>query len=521
MSLELMKEAVRLNRPIGEDSTQTIVENDIIVPDIKPDIAHILLLDGDAWISGAETAAGKVLINGTVRYKILYVSDDPDQPVKSITTSTGFQYPMDIPETRQGMQCSVKCDIEHMEYEILNSRKVNVKAIVSLFAKVSEQQEQYVTRDFDGSDGIQVQKSPITINSYIGDGKEECPVREIVDIPAGKPAILEILRNDVKISGREYKAGDDKIIVKGELNVSTLYIGDDESRSLQFMEHEIPFVQLIDMPGADESCSCDVDITLGEVSFEADEDSDGELRKLKCEADLGIYAQSYGRKDIEIVDDAYNPNSRVSIEKEQLVFEELVYEDESQITLKENIELEQDAPDISELFNIVGKLTLSSSEITDDRITVEGAAICNVLYLADNGEKPVYCVEQEIPFRQVLDAKGIRAGMSLDVEMDIDHYSYSILNSRDVEVRLLIGLKSRVGKQLTVPVIVRATEQPPDDKRFERQSSVTIYFTQPEDTLWKIAKRYYTTVSELVSSNGIDENEALVPGSQIIIMKKA
>jgi hypothetical protein len=520
MSLELLKEAVRLNRPIGEDSTQTIVENDIIVPDVKPDIARILLLDGDAWISGAETAAGKVLINGMVRYKILYASDDPDQPVKSITTSTGFQYPMDIPETRQGMQCDVRCDIEHMEYEILNSRKVNVKAIVSLSARVSEQLEQYVTKDFDGSEGIQVLRNTININSYIGDSKAECPVREIVDIPAGKPAILEILRSDVKISGRECKAGDDKIIVRGGLNVSTLYIGDDENRSLQFMEHEIPFAQLLDMPGADENCSCDVDIALGEMAFDADEDGDGELRKLKCEADLGIYAQCFGRKDIEIVDDAYNPNSRISIEKEELVLEELVSENESQLTLKENIELDEGDPDISEVFNIIGKLTLSSSEITDDRIAVEGTAVCSVLYLSDSGEKPVCCVEREIPFRQVLDAKGIRAGMSLDVEMDIDHYSYSILNSRNVEVRLLIGLKTRTGKQFAVPVIVKATEQPPDEKRSEQQSSVTIYFTQPQDTLWKIAKRYSTTVAEIAASNAIDENEALMPGSQIIILKK-
>lgn len=520
MSLELLKEAVRLNRPIGEDSTQTIVENDIIVPDIKPDIAHILLLDGDAWISGAEAAAGKVLINGMVRYKILYVSDDPDQPVKSITTSTGFQYPMDIPETRQGMQCSVKCDIEHMEYEVLNSRKVNVKAIVSLAARVSEQLEQYVTKDFEGSEGIQVLRNTININSYIGDSKAECPVREIVDIPAGKPPVLEILRTDVKISGKEYRAGDDKIIVQGALNISTLYVGDDENRSLQFMEHEIPFAQLLDMPGADERCSCDVDIALGEISFEPDEDGDGELRKLKCEADIGIYAQCYGRKDIEIVDDAYNPNSRISIEKEQLVLEEIVSENESQLTLKENIELDEGAPDISEVYNIIGKLSLSSSEITDDRIAVEGVAVCNVLYLADSGEKPVYCVEREIPFRQVLDAKGIRAGMSLDVDMDIDHYSYSILNSRDVEVRLLLGLKTRVGKQISVPVIVQAIEQPPEENRSERQASVTIYFTQPEDTLWKIAKRYNTTVAELAGNNGVDENEALTPGSQIIILKK-
>ncbi|MGI6668206.1 MAG: DUF3794 domain-containing protein [Acetivibrionales bacterium] len=118
MSLELVKEAVRLNQSIGEDTTQNVIENDIIVPDVKPDIVRILMADGDAWINGAEAATDRILINGTIRYRILYISDDPDQPVRSITSSSAFQYSMDIPDTRQGMCCRAKCDIEHLEYEI-------------------------------------------------------------------------------------------------------------------------------------------------------------------------------------------------------------------------------------------------------------------------------------------------------------------------------------------------------------------------------------------------------------------
>ena len=155
MSLELVGEPIRINRKIGEDSTQTIVENDIIVPDTKPDIASILLLDGDAWVGGAEAVTDRVLVNGSVKYKILYISEDPEQPVKSITSiivpvCDGYT------GTAQGMQCRVKCDIEHMEYEILNSRKVNIKAIISLSGKVTEQIEQYITKDITGSEGIQI-----------------------------------------------------------------------------------------------------------------------------------------------------------------------------------------------------------------------------------------------------------------------------------------------------------------------------------------------------------------------------
>ena len=520
MSLELIREAVRLNQPIGEDTTQTIVENDIIVPDIKPDIARILLLDGDAFVNGAETASEKLQISGTVRYKILYISDDPEQPVKSINTSSSFHYSMDMPDTRQGMQSRVKCDIEHMEYEILNSRKVNVKTILNLYGRVTSPLEQYITRDFSGIEDVQVLRNTISVNSYIGESNAGCPVRETLELPAGKPTVLEILRTDAKISGKEYKVSEGKLAVKGDLNVSTLYIADDETRSIQFMEHEVPFSQLVDLPGADEDSYCNVDIDLGELGFEAEEDADGELRLLKCETTLGIYAECFGKKDIELVEDAYSPSCRVSMEKEQLRLDELVTDSKSQITLKDTIVLDDSAPDISELFNVLGKLSVSGSEITDDRITIEGVVASNILYLANNEEQPVYCTDREIPFRQTLDVRGARAGMGLDVEMDIDHCSYSIMSAREIEVRYNIGLSSRVSRQVSIPVISKAYEQPLDEKRLAQQPSVTIYFAQQDDTLWNVAKKYYTTVEELRKNNGFEDNIQLAAGEQILIPRK-
>lgn len=520
MSLELVREAVRLNQSIGEDTTQTVVENDIIVPDIKPDISRILLLDGDAWVNSAEAASDKLLISGTVRYKILYVSDDPDQPIKSITTATGFQYSMDIPDTRQGMQCRVKCDIEHMEYEILNSRKVNVKAILSLYGRVTNQLEQYITRDFEGVEGIQILRDTVSVNSYIGDSEADCPIREILEIPAGKPTILEILRNDAKITSKEYKLGENKIIVNGELNVSTLYIGDDETRGIQFMEHEIPFTQFIDMAGADEYSYCNVDLELGEMAFDTEEDADGELRQLKCEAMIKVYAECFGKKEFELIEDAYSPYSRVNLEREQLKLQELVSENRNQVTLKEAVEIDENAPDISELFNVLGRLSLSGTEITDDRVTIEGVVASSILYLAGNEDAPVFCIDREIPFRQTIDVKGVRAGMGLDVDMDIEHCSYSIISAKEVEVRFVVGLNTRVSKQVSVPVISKAAEQPLDEKRSLQQPSVIIYFAQQDDTLWNVAKRYYTTVDEIVKNNDLGENSALAAGEQIIIPRK-
>jgi len=106
-----------------------------------------------------------------------------------------------------------------------------------------------------GIEDIQVLKDNVDIYCYLGENTVNCTSEEMLEVPAGKPAIKEILRNDVKIVGKDYRISDDKIIAKGDINILTLYIGDNEERSIQFMEHEISFTQFIDLPGISESSS--------------------------------------------------------------------------------------------------------------------------------------------------------------------------------------------------------------------------------------------------------------------------
>ncbi len=520
MSLELIREAVRLNQAIGEDTTQTIVENDIIVPDIKPDIARILLLDGDAHVNRAEAALDKILVDGTIRYKILYISDDPDQLLKSINTNANFQYTMDLPETRQGMSCKAGCEIEHIEYEILNSRKVNVKTIINVNGKVENRIDQNIVSAFDGIEGIQVLRSTASINSFIGSGEITAMVRETMEVPAGKPTIREILRSDIKITGKDYKLTDGRIIANGELNISTLYIGDDENRSLQYMEHELPFTQFIEQSGVDEASFCELEYVITDSVFEPEEDNDGELRLLKGEVELKISADSFGKKEIEIIEDAYSPNARIALDKEPIKMEETVTENKSQVILKDTLYIQEDSPDIAEIFNVLYRPNISDCRLFDDRLDITGVLDSNVLYLANNSEQPVYCYEQDVPFKHGVDIKGVKPEMGCDITMNMEHCSYSMVSAKEVEIRVVLGISARIIKQVVIPVISKAAELPQDDKRAASQPSITIYFAQAGDNLWKVAKKYYTTIEELKKTNALGESEALTPGEQILIPRK-
>ena len=49
--------------------------------------------------------------------------------------------------------------------------------------------------------------------------------------------------------------------------------------------------------------------------------------------------------------------------------------------------------------------------------------------------------------------------------------------------------------------------------------SMTIYFVKPGDTLWNIAKRYNSTVEDIVRLNELEDENKIYPRQQLFIPK--
>lgn len=520
MSLELVREAIKVNQVIGSETAQTVVDSDIIVPDVKPDIARILLMDGDVSVNSTEVIQDKVLVNGTIDFKILYVPEGEEQSIKSINNSTDFSYGLDVPNAGQGMKSKVKCDVEHIEYEILNGRKVNAKTIVRVYGRVINQIEQQLVSDLSGLDNVQVLRNSYNINCYVGDSQDYCSVEEILEVPTGKATIKEILRSDVKISGKEFKITENKVIAKGELNISTLYIGDDELESIQFMEHEVPFTQVIDFPGITEESTCEVKYRVADSQFEPEEDGDGELRSIRAQVSVGISVDVYEKRSMEVIADAYSPDVRLDVEKQSFRTEEFVEEGSYQISFKKVFEIDEESPEIQEVFNVLCKANLSEYKIYDGRVVLEGVTNNNVLYLAESDEQPVFCLSGEVPFEEEIEIPALKEDMRCEIDVDVEHCTYSMLSSKEVEVRTVLSASLKVVKEVDLPLIEKVEETPLDLKRLEDRPSIVIYFVQEGDTLWDLAKRYYTTIEDLKRANDMGDDDSIVVGQQIIIPKR-
>ena len=90
MLLETEKENVCINQLVGQKKDEIVVEGDVIVNDIKPDILSIISTSGIPCIYKKEVMDGKIKIDGSINTYIIYLADSDENEVRSLNTVLDF-----------------------------------------------------------------------------------------------------------------------------------------------------------------------------------------------------------------------------------------------------------------------------------------------------------------------------------------------------------------------------------------------------------------------------------------------
>jgi hypothetical protein len=521
MSIKFARETIKSKKSVSRGSTRIIVENDLIVPDAKPDVGRILFADGDAFITSTEVDNGKVFIEGILRYNILYTEDSQQQYTDSLNANMDFSHTMDVPGVSIGMEARVKLEVEHIECRFINGRKINVKTILGIRSCITEENEYYFLNGVEEGNDVQVLKRSMTLNRFIGSSKAVCAIEDSIEIPSGSPSIKEILRNDIRITNVECKVADNKIIVMGQANIRTMYASDDKERSMRIVEREAPFTQIIDLPGIEEEYDVEIGYEIQNYSFEPIEDEDGELRLINGEIDVGIWVSVSAKEDMDVMVDTYGLRTELGIEKMIVKTEEYFPDNRSQVILKDTLTLDNDFPEVAEIINVFGKPILSEYELEENRVIIKGIVNSHVLYYSDDREQPVCCLRRDIPLSHTLEIEDIKPNMECEIDLDMEHINYSMISDRDVEVRLVVGVNAKLHNEVEHILVENVIENPLGEERtLQPMPSITIYFVQEGDTLWDIAKKYRSTCDDIAKENKIENTTSIPSGMQVFISRK-
>ena len=154
------------------------------------------------------------------------------------------------------------------------------------------------------------------------------------------------------------------------------------------------------------------------------------------------------------------------------------------------------------------------------RLSLEGSAEVKMIYMAADEQNPVCVHESMIPFKKNIVAEGASIEKKLDVKIDVDDIIYSQESQKEFQANIILNLDIDIIDEQKVDIIIDMTETDLDPDIILNMPSLIIYMVQCGDSLWKIAKKYNTTVEELVAINDIENPDKIYPGQKLLIIKK-
>lgn len=515
MDIELQKELVSLSSKIGDTSIETVVEADIIVPDTKPDIGKILQVDAIAKVTGSEVQNERMLVYGDVTYQILYMPDSEESGLRNITAQSTFTDIAEMKGIAPEMRGSVGCDVTSVEFKVLNGRKLAVKSIVGIDATVYQDTQTEVVTGV-ASDDLEILQKEIAFLKVHKICDKGFSVSDKLIIPTGSPSAREILKIDGKIADKAVKVINNKVIVKGDLSLITLYT-DEGDESIRTMNNVIPFTEILEIDGINSDWTSYTNLDIAGIHWSHETDEDGEGRIINVDVSVAskvVFAQNV---ELNTVCDCYSLSGNADATLKRAVLEKKIGDFSNQVSLKDKIYIGDDCPRIGQIYNVVSKAYVDELNIEDNRVIVKGVADTYLLYLADDPSTPIYSVKKELPFTEIIECAGVTPGMECDLDAQVTSVSYTLDDHNSAEIRCNVSLDGFVTAKVSETVITDISVSEKDESQ-EKPSSITVYFVQDQDSLWDIAKKYATTMDSILEVNGIAAGAPLA-GRQLIIPK--
>ncbi len=208
-------------------------------------------------------------------------------------------------------------------------------------------------------------------------------------------------------------------------------------------------------------------------------------------------------------------------------FVELIGETEKIITVEKTLLLPSGLKNIGRVLQakISGPKLELQTEL--EQVLITGETQLGIVYQSEVTDGEESTVEEAfwgrgeteaVTFADFLEMPGVEDGMHAAIYLKGNYLRVEQLDERSIKLILKLGTTVKVWQSRTLALVKDTALIIPQDTP---RPSMLFYLVQPGDTLWKIARRYNTTMDSITIENRvIDPEKEIIPGKKLLIPKK-
>lgn len=512
MNIETINENLNSIKQLNREKKIKVVEGDILVPDIKPDILSLINVDNDVYITKQEIDIGKINIEGVMEICALYISEDSNGMVKSLNNAFNFYETFNIDEVDENSLVNLKLYKGPVECKVVNARKINVKSPITIDISASNKESHSIAKDVVDDRNIEFQKRKMNIKMLCECKKQEVELRENVSLNEGSLPISEILKATMKIVNEDYKISYNKILAKADALIKIIYVADNETNSIECFETAIPVMGFIDYDGIDETMNVKLEYNVKSFLLKPIY-QDLKSLSFAIDSSIEIKACTYRNENIELILDIYCPDYEIKCDYDKFQVRQSWIDEQEEVEMMQGL-LIPDLDDIK-ILNIEATPNISNKNILDGKIALEGNINFDILFYNEK-KKILENKKMELPFQQVIKIPNLQSGMETEVRIKIIGIDYQRIDSSQMQIKLRANISVCVEREENINGI-KSIEM--IEGNVEEMPSIIIYYVKSGDTLWNIAKRFKTTVKEIMDNNELKDDK-IYPNEQLIITRR-
>lgn len=513
--MELIKNHIHMNRRRGNVTSQITLDDDFNVPDSQDDVEELILENGEVRIESVKNPGEKAVISGKLEFRILYRR--PGGELAALAGSIPFTETVHMQELAESDYVQAGWELDDLNVSLINSRKLNVKALVTLEVKADEIRDMETSSDvkFDGD--AEVLKKTLTAAEIAVRRRDTFRVREVLTIPPNDPDAETLLWQDMRLQDVETKPLDGKIHISGDLLVFAVYSAGGGQMPVQCFEETVPFSGDVELTESAEDMIPFIAVKLIHRDLELNPDPDGEMREISVDAVMELDIRLYEEEEVELLIDLYALDREVVPETAEVCFDTLAVRNQVKTKIQEKVSI-GGKQRILQVCHSDGEVKIDEVKIKEDGVHMDGVLEIRLLYLTADDAAPVGASSEVIPFHLMAAANGLPQDAVYEIEPGISGLSAVMAGGDLVEVKAQITADVLVLRHVCEQNVLHVTEEPLDTEQLKKMPGIIGYVVKPGDTLWKIARMFHTSVARIMELNHMTES-VIRPGDRLLLVK--
>ncbi|MCI5565142.1 MAG: DUF3794 domain-containing protein [Clostridiales bacterium] len=493
MEVKIVRENMEAAQVFAAKPMQAVVETEAALPGGLRDEARVYSADATVQTNGGELAGGRITVDGRVTFHVLYAQGNLAH-VAALEATADFSQALSIREdgaSAAGVRIAPRAAVEQVSAKAFNGRLL-LRAVLSLSADAEALRPVSYVCDATGESCVEKDAGEIDVQRVVGEGeiqslqKEEFELSDVLQIRETLYATGHAQVEDI-LGG-----ADGRATVTGTIAIEAYHTADMPGRPLVYTRHTMPFEQTIGLSGASGdalAAQCDV----RDVAVLSQDAGDGR-KIMRAEVELHTVVSALENVKLPVLRDVYTTaGDMLDNTRQRVTYRTGMINEQTAESGRAVLMLPENSPRVKTALLALGRPQIVRAQRQGGKLAIDGVLVTTLIYAAEDSEIPV-STAQETPFRAVF-ATQAEPGDALS--LTATQMEASMVTGDRVELKYILRLNAEGVRKGEIEVVTEAVPVAAQ----EPERGLTLYFLQPGERAWDVAKRFRISPQTLAAYN--------------------